>query len=144
MNLEQCIFLGGLLHFSILTASALVPRVLKWKTALSSLDTMPRRIFWVYGAFIVLMIVGFGTLSVLFAADLASGSPLARGVCGFIAIFWGMRLLVQFFVFDATPYLKSWFLKVGYHALTIAFTLLTALYTLAAFQPEWLTTPIRY
>ena len=132
MNLESLIFVGGILHFGILIASALVPQVLDWKTSLGKLDALTRQLVWVHGAFIVLVIVGFGFVSVIFAGDLASGSPLARGVCLFIAIFWGARLLVQFFVFDATPYLKSIFLKAGYHGLTVAFAYITVVYSLAA------------
>src|SRR6476620_8793477 len=101
MNLERLIFLGGILHFGILIASALVPQVPDWKAALRQLDGLTRQLVWVHGAFIVLVIIGFGLISILFAHELASGTPLARGVCCFIALFWIARLAVQFFVFDA-------------------------------------------
>ena len=63
------------------------------------------------------MIIGFGLLSVALAGDLASGTPLARGMCLFISLFWAARLIVQFFVFDAKPYLRTAVLKAGYHGL---------------------------
>jgi hypothetical protein len=132
MNVETLIFVGGILHFGILIASALVPQVLDWKALLAKLDALSRQIVWVHGVFIVLVIVAFGTLSLLFAGELASGTPLARGVCGFIAIFWGARLGVQFFVFDAGPHLKSAFLKCGYHGLTAVFLYHAAVYGWAA------------
>ncbi len=94
MNLAPYIAIGGVLHFGILLASALTPKVLEWRTALGKLDRLSRQLVWVHGAFIVLVIVAFGVLSVGFAAELASGSPLARGVCAFIAFFWGARLAV--------------------------------------------------
>src|SRR5688572_12499270 len=119
MNLELLIFIGGILHFGILLASAMVPRVLDWKASLATLDGLSRQLIWVHGAFIVLVIVAFGVLSILFAGDLAGGSPLARAVCLFIGLFWTARLAVQFFVFDARPYLKSPLLATGYHALTL-------------------------
>ncbi len=75
---------------------------------------------WVHGAFIVLTIIGLGAISVASATELATGSFLARSVCGFIALFWGARLAVQFFYFDATPYLTTLSLKFGYHGLTVA------------------------
>jgi hypothetical protein len=79
------------------------------------------------------VIVGFGLLSVLFAGELVTGTPLARGVCLFIALFWAARLIVQFFVFDAKPYLNSAFLKAGYHGLTVVFIYHAVVYTLVAF-----------
>jgi hypothetical protein len=135
MNLELLIFAGGILHFGILLASAMVPKVLDWKGSLEKLDGLFRQLVWVHGAFIVLVIIGFGVLSVVLAGDLASGSPLARGMCLFISLFWAARLVVQFLVFDAKPYLKTTLLKAGYHGLTIVFIYITLIYALAAFLP---------
>jgi hypothetical protein len=133
MDLELLVFIGGILHFGILLASAMVPKVLDWKASLDKLDGLSRQLVWVHGAFIVLVIIGFGLLSVLFASELVTGTPLARGVCLFIALFWAARLIVQFFVFDATPYLKTVFLKMGYHGLTVVFMYHVAVYACAAF-----------
>ena len=132
-ELAELLFrLGGGVHFSILVASALVPHILNWKRELASLNSFLRTLFWVYGVFIVLTIVCFGLISFTFAAELATGTPLARGVCGFIAIFWIARLGVQFFVFDADPFLTEWWHRAGYHLLTIIFTLLPVPYALLA------------
>lgn len=136
MNLARLILVCGVLHFGILLASALVPQVLDWRTSLEKLDKLSRQLIWVHGAFIVLVIVGFGLISVSLAPDLANGSPLARGMCLFIAIFWGARLAVQFFVFDAKPYLRTVFLKAGYHGLTGVFGFMTLVYAAAALAPR--------
>jgi len=132
MNLELLIFIGGILHFGILLASAMVPKVLDWKASLDKLDGLSRQLVWVHGAFIVLVIIGFGLLSVFFAGDLVTGTPLARGVCLFIALFWAARLIVQFFVFDAKPYLKTALLRAGYHGLMLVFMYHAIVYSLAA------------
>lgn len=136
MNLELLIFIGGILHFGILLASAMVPKVLDWKGSLDKLDGLSRQIVWVHGIFIVIVIMAFGLLSVLFAGELVTGTPLARGVCLFISFFWGARLIVQFFVFDARPYLTTTFLKTGYHGLTVVFIYHAVVYAYAAFPPE--------
>jgi hypothetical protein len=135
MNLEFLVLLGGILHFGILIASSLVPKVLDWRASLEKLDGLSRQLVWVHGAFIVLVIIGFGLLSVLFANDLVNGTPLARAVCLFIALFWAARLIVQFFVFDAKPYLKTPILKAGYHGLTFVFVYHAVVYSLAAILP---------
>ena len=132
MKLELLIFVGGIIHFGILIASALVPKVLDWKDSLGKLDGLSRQLVWVHGAFIVLVIIGFGLLSVLFAGELVAGTPLARAVCSLIAFFWAARLVVQFFIFDAKPYLKNAFLKLGYNGLTVVFTYLAVVYSLVA------------
>jgi hypothetical protein len=126
---------AGVLHFGILIASALTPRVLNWRGTLAPLPALVRQLFWVYGAFIVLVIVSFGTLTLTFATELAEGAPLARGVCVFIAVFWLARLGVQWLVFDASPYLTAWWLRWGYHGLTVVFLFLASVYALSALRP---------
>src|SRR5204862_3759393 len=86
--MKSLLIIGGVLHFVILIASALTPRVLDWRANLASLHPFLRRLFWVYGSFIVLVIISFGTLTLLRADELASTLPLARSVCAMIALFW--------------------------------------------------------
>ena len=126
--MKLLLIIGGLLHFVILIASALTPRLLDWRANLASLHPFLRRLFWVYGSFIVLVIISFGTLTLLRADELASTVPLARAVCAVIAIFWLARLIVQFFVFDARPFLTTAFRRLGYHGLTFLFIALVFIY----------------
>jgi len=131
-SFEMALRTAGWLHFCILLASALTPGALDWRTNLASLHPFLRRLFWVYGAFIVLVIISFGTLTVRHVHELAAGAPLARSFCGFIATFWLARLLVQLFIFDARPFLTNWFYRIGYHGLTVAFAYFAAVYAFAA------------
>jgi hypothetical protein len=134
MNLPLLILIGGMLHFGILIASACVPGVLDWRKELAKLEPLSRQLVWVHGAFIVLVIIGFGALSVTLPGELASGTPLARGICLFIALFWTARLAVQFFVFDAKAYVRSSWLKLGYNGLTVVFLYHTVVYATAALR----------
>ena len=127
--------LAAALQLSILIASVLTPRVLDWRTNLAPLHPFLRKLFWVYGVFIVLTIIAFASLTFLHADAMAAGEPVARSLCGFIAIFWSLRLAVQLFVFDARPFLTNRFYKLGYHALTVAFAALVLIYAWAAILP---------
>lgn len=127
-TLHHLICLAGYGHFGILLASVQVPRVLDWKRELAPLHPFVRQLFWVYGAFIVLMIASFGTLTLMNAGALAAGGPLARWIAAVVAVFWAVRLGVQCFVFDARPFLTSRWLWLGYHTLTGAFAFFTLLY----------------
>ncbi|MEM1060961.1 MAG: hypothetical protein AAGJ97_01400 [Planctomycetota bacterium] len=125
------LFLGGCAHFSILTASALVPFRLDWKRELGCLKPLHRQMYWTYGGYTVMAIVAFGVLSVTNAGELAAGSLLSRMLCGYVAIFWGVRLGLQP-VFDVKEHLTAWWLRAGYHTLTVVFVGLTVLYGYAA------------
>jgi hypothetical protein len=133
--LANLLLLAGVCHFGILTASALVPRVLDWKGELKSLSPLSRHLIWTHGAFIVLTIVAFGVITVANAPELAGGAKVARWFCGFVAAFWGARLAIQLFLFDARPFLTSALLKLGYHGLTAVFTYLAVVYAWAAIAP---------
>jgi len=132
MTLAYWIFIGGLLHFSLLLAGAAAARVLDWPRSLAGLSALNRQLILVHGAFIVLVIVAFGTASVLLPRELTDGTLLARSACGFVALFWGVRLGVQWFYFEAKAHLTSGWRKLGYAALTAVFTYLTVVYALVA------------
>ncbi len=135
-TLTYFLYLGGITHFGILAASALAPRALEWNHHLRELPRLLRQMFWVYGIFIVLMIVCFGILTFLHTPAMVSGDPVARSLCGLIALFWAVRLVVQLFVFDAGPFLTRPLYRYGYRALTLAFIFLTGVYGAAALFPR--------
>ena len=117
-----------------LVASSLVPFQLNWKEDLKSLPRLHRQMYWVYGGYIVLSIVAFGVISIMNAAELASGSGLARAFCAYVALFWGIRLVLQA-VFDVKAHLTKWWLKCGYHGLTLLFLSFLLIYGWAAIHP---------
>ena len=133
MNLQTYLKIAGCLHFTVLIASALTPGALDLRKNLATLHPFLRSLFWVYGAFIVLVIISFGTLTLWHSHELAAGTPLGRGLCLFIGIFWFARLMVQFFVFDPRPFLTNWFYKLGYNGLTLVFIYFVAVYGVATF-----------
>jgi hypothetical protein len=130
-TLARLLFAAGLAQLGVLVASALVPFRLNWRKELSSLSRLHRQMYWVYGGYVVMSIVAFGFLSILNAQELAARSGLARGVCGYIAVFWGVRVVLQG-VFDVKEHLSAWWLKAGYLVLTVLFATFTVVYAWAA------------
>ena len=129
--LATLLFAAGAAQLCVLVASALVPFRLNWRTELSSLPRLHRQMYWVYGGYVVLSIVAFGLLSLFNARELAQRSGLARGVCLYIAVFWGVRVTLQA-VFDVKAHLTAWWLTAGYVLLTVLFAAFTVVYGWAA------------
>src|SRR5919108_5282810 len=121
LDLKSLIAIGGLLHLGLLAISIIVPRVFDWRDELSKVSPFLRRHVWVYAGFIALILVGFGVISLRHAEVLASGHPLARSLCGFIAFFWLIRVGVYLFIFDPEGLIRHAVLKVGYHGLSVVF-----------------------
>jgi len=134
MKLATLLRLAGLLHLGLMCAGLTMPRTVKMGEHLKSLPPFIRRLFWVYYSFIGLSLVGFGTLTFLFANNMASGEPMARALCIFLAGFWTVRLVAAAFVFDVRPYLTNGFYRLGYHATNVAFVYLVAIYAIAAWK----------
>ncbi len=132
--LPTLILIAGAGQLSVLVASSLVPLRLNWKEAFAPLPRLHQQMYWVYGGYVVLSIVALGLLSLFNSAELAAGSPLARGVCLYIAVFWGIRLCLQG-VLDAKPFLTAWWLALGYHLLTVLFAFFTVVFAVAALWP---------
>ena len=132
-RLETFIFISGILHLGTLLGSAQVPRELNFRDELPKVAPLLKHWILVAGLYVVLNLFAFGIISLCYSNELASGEPLARAFCAFVSIFWGVRLVIQFFVFDAKPYLRNWFLTVGYHGLTVVFLWQTTVYGYAAF-----------
>ena len=131
MEFAQVLFVAGIVQLCVLIASSLVPLRLNWKTSLAGLPTLHRQLYWIYGGYVVLGIISNGLVAIVCADELAAGTKLARFVCGYIAIFWGVRLSLQT-VLDVKEHLTRWWLTAGYHLLTVLFLSLTLLFAFAA------------
>lgn len=130
-SLSRLIFFAGVGQLSVLIASALVPFRLNWREELRCLSRLHRQMYWVYGGYVVLAIIAFASISIFNASELASGSGLARGLCAYVAVFWGTRVVLQA-IFDVKEHLTTRWLKFGYFGLTLLFAAFTIIYSSAA------------
>ena len=126
--------LAGAMHAGLLCAGALMPQAVNLRTHIAGLPPFIQRLFWVYYAFIGLCLISFGLITVTFAGTLAAGGGLARAICGFLAVFWTVRLIAATFIFDMRPYLTNPFRRLGYHAMNIVFMYLPVVYAWAALK----------
>ena len=131
VELADLIRLAGAGQVCVLVASALVPFKLNWKHDLAGLPPLHRQMYWTYGGYVVLGIVTLGVIGLTCASELAAGTRLARAVCIYGALFWGIRLCLQA-VFDVKPHLTARWLTAGYHLLTVLFLCFTLVYSYAA------------
>jgi hypothetical protein len=134
MKLTTLLQIAGALHLGLLWAGATMPGAVDLRGNLAALPPFIRRLFWVYLSFIGLTLAGFGAITFFHAKAMASGEPLARAVCGFLAAFWMLRLIVAVLVFDVRPYLTHWLYRLGYHALNAVFLYLSVIYAWTAWE----------
>jgi hypothetical protein len=97
----------------------------------AKLRPLLREMFWTYAGYILCTNLSFGLLSALAPAWLLDGSPLAAAVTGFIAVYWGARLVIQFTYFDRSDAPPGAHVRLAEAGLVTLFVYLTAVYGLA-------------
>ncbi|HEV8113489.1 MAG TPA: hypothetical protein VGR31_12005 [Planctomycetota bacterium] len=100
MSIETHLRAAGALLLLLASLHPFLPKELGWRDDLAKLSLVNRQIFLVHVAFIVLLLVLLGLLVFCFAGELAAPSRLARAILGGLALFWGLRLVTQVFVYD--------------------------------------------
>lgn len=134
MNAILLLKLASLSYLGLIAAGLLMPKVTGLWADTKKLSPFAQGLFRTYYAFIGLCLVSFGAGSWIFAEELAGGGALARAVCGFLALFWLVRLVAAIWVLDVTPYLTDNWRKAGYQLTNIVFGSLPFLYAWLALR----------
>ena len=134
MNAELILKLAALPHLGLIAAGLLMPRATGLWADAKKLSPFARGLFRTYYAFIGLCLVGFGAGSWFLARELANGTPLARAACGFLAVFWLIRLVAALWVLDVRPYLTNAWWRTGYCTTNLVFSALPFVYAWVALR----------
>lgn len=133
--MQTLLEITGYLLIGLALLHTFFPRYFRWREETASLGLLTRQILHVHTFFIALTVFLMGLLCVSSAEDLIN-TPLGRRICLGMAVFWGIRLVIQFFGYSA----KIWRGKVFETCAHVVFTLfwawLTALYLIASMKTE--------
>jgi len=129
--LTLAIWMAAAIQLIIAAANLVVARRLDYRTNVARLTPIVGQVFVVHAVYIVLIIVWLGLLCLLFAPQLAGGSPMARFIASGLAGFWGLRAVIHLTIYDKE-------VRRHYRAEDVAFLLacvaLTAIFLAAALQ----------
>jgi hypothetical protein len=98
--MKTLLVVAGLGQIGLVGASTLIPRLLHWREETAKLRPLTRQVFTIYALYLLGTNLTFGLLSTLRPEWLLDGTGLARAVSGFIALYWGARLVIQFTYYD--------------------------------------------
>lgn len=94
------IWTAGVVQLLLVAANFWIPSILDYRGNLERVTPFVRQVFIVHSVYIVLTVLGFAGLCLFFAPQLASGTPLSRAIAAFLAVFWLLRVLLQFGYYD--------------------------------------------
>jgi hypothetical protein len=126
--ISWALWAGGVGHFLLLIASYQVPRRLQWKTDLAKLLPFNRKLFWIYGGYIVGTYLAFGTLTLTLHAELLRGDRAALGLATFIGVYWLGRLVIDALYYRHADWPPGRPFVIGRILLNCLFAALTLIY----------------
>jgi len=128
---QELIRLAGLAQTGLVVGSIFIPKALGWKGELAKVQPLIKQMFWTYAAYILVINLCFGLLSMFDYRELTNGSNLAIIINGFIAMYWVSRVLIQFFYFDRSNFPAGKWNRLAEVVLVLLFISLSAVYGLA-------------
>ncbi|RZM18461.1 MAG: hypothetical protein EOO88_40660 [Pedobacter sp.] len=131
--IQTAIFFAGLAQIVLVGGSLLIPGILNWTNELAKVQILIKQMFWTYAAYILVINLCFGLLSVFALAELLNGSLMSMLVCGFIAMYWVSRVGVQFFYFDRSGFPTGVWHRIAETVLIILFVFLSIVYSMACY-----------
>lgn len=127
-TLRWLLMAAGAGQVGLFCASFMIPKLLRWKEELAKLRPLTRQVYWTYAAYILVINLCFGLLSLLTPHLLMDKSPLAGAVAGFIAAYWGARVIIQLTYYDRGDAPPGAVFKLLEAALVLLFVYLTLVY----------------
>jgi hypothetical protein len=130
-HIQTSIYLAGFAQIVLVLGSLAIPGILNWTRELAKVRTLIKQMFWTYAAYILIINLSFGSLSILAYNELTNGSLLAKAICGFISMYWASRVLIQFFYFDRKDFPSGMWNKLGEITLIALFLVFSTVYGIA-------------
>jgi len=116
---------------AIIGANVPLPGKLRVRQHLAPVPKFIRQIFFVHWAYIVLVLGFFSVLCLGFPSHLASGTGLGRFLSGFLAVFWLLRIVLQWTYYDPQLRREHRLLDLMY---TLALVVLSVVFSFAALK----------
>ena len=99
-RLEVHLRVAGVLQWLVAFSNLFAARIFRYRENIAKVSPFVREVFIVQNIYIMATVITFGILCVGFAPELAGRSALGRFLSGFLAIFWGGRIVIQLFFYD--------------------------------------------
>ncbi len=94
------IYLAGTLMLLVASANIFAFGKFRYREHLQQVPLVMRQVFLVQNAYIMFAQLGFALLCFCFTDEFSSGTPIGRGIAGYLAVFWGSRVMLQLFYYD--------------------------------------------
>jgi hypothetical protein len=134
--LEILLRIAGASQIALAFAHLSFGRRFDWQNELARLSLLNRQIFHVHCFFICLVLVLMGLLGLCAPAALLERSRLGLLVAAGLTVFWGARLWMQWFVYDASLWRGKRFETAAHAAFSVMWMFYFGVYGAVAWE-QW-------
>jgi hypothetical protein len=92
----------GIVMIGLVALNLYVPYRFHWREEMSRLSLLNRQIFTAHNVFLVLTLALFGLLLLILGDTLLERTRLSRAVLMGLTVFWGLRMLMQWWFYSPT------------------------------------------
>ena len=121
----------GVLMALLVAVNLYVPGELRWREELSRVSLVNRQIFQAHTVFIVLLIALTSALLLTSAEALLEPTRLSRAVLIGLTLFWGLRMMMQWFFYSPRVWRGNRFYTVMHAVFSLGWIYVTAVCALA-------------
>jgi len=132
--MKTCLQIAGTLQMLLAFAHFGFNRRFGWREELQKVSLFTRQVFFVHMRFLMLVLAGFGIVSLFCADDLLTPGRLPRVLLGGLTIFWVVRLYCQFFFYHPDLWRGNAFNTKVHVLFGMLWVFLTAVYATALYQ----------
>jgi hypothetical protein len=132
--LSLSVWLAGLGQFVLPVVSVQIPGRFHWRVELPRLGAANRKLFLVATGYIVFTYLAFGVLTLALHDEMVAGDRAAAGLALFIALYWLVRLVLDWFWFGHRVWPSGPRYVIAHIGLELLFAYLAAVYLIVALR----------
>jgi hypothetical protein len=118
----------GLVMAALVVINLFVPRRFHWREEMARLSQLNREVFQAHSVFLVLMLAMFSALLLTSADALLEPTRLSRAILAGLTIFWGLRMLMQWFFYSPAIWRGHRFNTVMHCVFSVTWVYVTAVF----------------
>ena len=121
----------GVVMACLVVVNLVVPRRFHWREEMSRLSLLNRQIFQAHNVFLILTLALFSALLLTSGAALLEPTRLSRAILAGLTVFWGLRMLMQWYFYSPLIWRGHRFNTVMHYVFSVVWVYVTTVFGLA-------------
>jgi len=121
----------GVVMASLVVVNLVVPRLFHWREEMLRLSLLNRQIFQAHNVFLILTLALFSALLLTSGAALLEPTRLSRAILAGLTVFWGLRMLMQWYFYSPLIWRGHRFNTVMHYVFSVTWVYVTTVFAAA-------------